>query len=52
MTNEELISTVGGATSYTSASFINALARGVNVLYGLGRALGSAIRMSFSKRKC
>jgi len=52
MNQEELVNTVGGATSYTSATFINALARGMNVLYGLGRALGTALRMTFSKRKC
>ncbi len=51
MSQEELINTTGGGFKI-SASMINAVCRGISVLYDLGRALGTAIRMSISGRKC
>lgn len=50
MTNQELINVVGGAT--INASWLNALARGIEVVYNLGRSLGTAIRMIVKKTKC
>lgn len=52
MNNNELINTIGGAVSYTSASFLNALARGINALYNLGKSLGSAMKTVISGKKC
>ncbi len=52
MTNEELHNIYGGAVSYTSASFLNAISRGIEALYSLGRACGTAIRMLISGNKC
>ena len=43
MRKEELVNVVGGAT--INASWINALARGIDTLYNLGRSLGTALRM-------
>lgn len=51
MSNEELISVRGGS-SYTSASFLNALARGANVLYNLGSVVGKSIKLYISGKKC
>jgi len=50
LTNYELININGGST--ISAAMINAIARGINVVYSLGRALGSAIRYVFGKKYC
>lgn len=50
MTNQELINVVGGAT--INASWLNALARGIEVIYNLGRSFGTAIRMIVKKTKC
>lgn len=50
MTNQELISVVGGST--INASLINSLARGIETLYNLGRGLGTAIRMLVKKSRC
>lgn len=52
MTNEELIEVNGGASSYTSATFLNAIARGIDACYTIGRACGTAIRMLFSQKRC
>lgn len=52
MTEKELNNIIGGAVSYTSASFLNAISRGIGALYDLGRACGSAIRMIITGRKC
>lgn len=52
MTNEELIKVNGGASSYTSATFLNAIARGIDACYTIGRACGTAIRMLFSQKRC
>ena len=50
LTNYELININGGNT--VSAALINAVARGISVLYSLGKALGSAIRYIISKTYC
>lgn len=53
MSNKELINVRGGATStYTSAAFLNALARGISVLYDLGVSLGSTLKLVISGKKC
>lgn len=41
LTKKELCEIVGGAVT---ASFLNAIARGINVILDLGRSVGSAIR--------
>ena len=41
MKEEELRNIKGGSIT---ASFVSAISRGVNTLYNVGRALGSAIR--------
>ena len=50
MTNEELYKINGGAT--INASWLNSLARGVEVLYNLGRSFGTAIRMIIKGSQC
>ena len=52
MTKEELNNVIGGAVSYTSASFLNALSRGIEALYSIGRACGTALRMLIIGKKC
>lgn len=52
MTNEELNQVIGGAVSYTSAAFLNAISRGIGVCYDIGKACGTALRMLISKQKC
>ena len=51
LTNQELYLINGGSTTVTAA-MLNAIARGVNVLYSLGRAFGSAIRYAIGKKYC
>lgn len=51
MKNDELLITVGGATS-SPVSIINALVRMGVFLYDTGRAFGSAIRYSVTGKKC
>ena len=50
MKKEELIKVKGGVG--LSASLINAISRGINTLYNLGTAVGSAIRRAFKKKIC
>ena len=50
MKKEELIEVKGGVG--LSAALINAISRGVNTLYNLGAAVGSAIRRAFKKKIC
>jgi hypothetical protein len=50
MTNQELASTIGGSS--INASWLNALARGIEVVYNLGRSLGTGVRMLVKKTKC
>ncbi len=51
MSDKELASTIGGG-AFPNASFLNAIARGVETIYNLGRAFGTAIRMISSGKKC
>lgn len=51
MKDKELIGTVGGIAKL-NATMINALSRGVTVLYDLGRSIGTAFRMAFSGKRC
>ncbi len=48
----ELKEIKGGAVSVLNATFFNALARSLSTLSDIGRSLGTAIRMLFSKRVC
>ena len=50
MSKEELNNIVGGAS--ISASMLNALSRGVETIYNLGRAFGTAINMLIKGRRC
>ena len=50
MKKEELINIKGGIN--VSASLLNAFTRGVNTLYNLGVAFGSALRRAFRKKIC
>lgn len=52
MSSEELYNVIGGAVSYTSATFLNAIARGINSLYNIGRASGTALRMLITGKRC
>ena len=49
MKDEELV-VVGGATSFTSAAFLNAIARGIETLFNVGKAFGSSLKLIFSKK--
>ena len=51
LNNYELVNIYGGSGAI-SATMINAIARGITVVYSLGRALGSAIRYAFGKKYC
>jgi hypothetical protein len=51
MKKEELLKVQGGASG-VSATMLNAIARCVDVLYNLGRALGTGIRMVSGKKYC
>ncbi len=51
LTNQELLLINGGSSTVTAA-MLNAVARGVSVLYSLGRAFGSAVRYAFGKKYC
>lgn len=48
--NEELINITGGTA--INASLINAIARGAEFLYNLGRSIGSSLRMIITKKSC
>lgn len=50
ISNEQLKEIRGGAT--VSASFMNAIIKGIDVILGLGRSLGSAIRRIQDKNVC
>lgn len=49
MREEELYNIYGGAFS---AALFNALSRGINTIYELGRSLGTSLKMIISKKKC
>lgn len=50
MIKEELIKIKGGAA--ITASMLNAIARTIESIYSLGRALGTGIRMLVSGSRC
>ena len=50
MTDEELYQVTGGAS--ISGSMLNAISRGVETIYNLGRAFGTAINMIIKGRRC
>ena len=52
MREAELIKVVGGASSFTSASFLSAISRGITTLYDLERALGTSKRMLIKGKRC
>ncbi len=47
----ELLEIKGGEITVT-ATLINALARGISVLFDLGKAVGSSIRRAITKTTC
>lgn len=49
LTKDELLKVSGGSITTT---MINALARGVGVIFEIGQALGSAIRRAITKTTC
>lgn len=51
MKNEELILITGGAFRL-NASYINAIVRGAEAIYHLGRSLGSTIKMWVTGKRC
>ena len=51
LNNSQLITIYGGSVG-VSASMLNAIARGIAVVYSLGRAFGSGIRYVFGKSYC
>ena len=51
MTEKELINTIGGA-SIPSAALINAISRGIETLYDLGRSFGTEIKMLIKGKRC
>ena len=50
MTDKELNDIIGGAS--ISASMLNAISRGIESLYNLGRAFGTAINMLIKGKRC
>lgn len=42
----------GGAINFTSASFLSAVARGINSLLSLGRSFGSSIIRAYRGNVC
>ncbi len=52
MNEMELRNVIGGATSYTSGSFLNSLVRIISVFLDLGRNIGSALNYAKNKRTC
>lgn len=43
ITEEELIQITGGATNFFTATFLNAVARCINSIMDVGRAIGSSL---------
>lgn len=52
MTQLELEKIIGGATNYTSASWLNSLVRVLTVFLEIGRNIGSALNYVKNKRVC
>lgn len=51
MNNSELILVTGGAFSW-SASMVNAISRGIETIFNIGRSIGTSIRMIASRKIC
>lgn len=51
LSKNELLQVQGGSVTVT-ATLINALARGISVLFELGKAVGSSIRRAITKTTC
>ena len=52
MKNEELISIVGGGTSWLTATFLNAIARGLDTILEIGRSIGTTIARTINHTTC
>ena len=52
MNEIELKSIIGGATNYTTGTWLNSLVRVLSIFLELGRNIGSAINYSKNKRTC
>ena len=50
MSNQELYETVGGAISYTSSGFINAISRLLSTVLSIGQVVGTVIRKSIKSK--
>lgn len=50
--SKELLNIEGGATSWYSASFINAASRALSTLLNIGRSLGTSIRRAINGTVC
>lgn len=50
MTNQELYSVTGGSS--ISATMLNAISRGIETIYNLGRAFGTALNMLIKGKRC
>ena len=49
--NDELMNIKGGSVSYT-ATFISALVRAIDIIFEIGKSLGSSIRRSSDNTSC
>lgn len=52
LSNEELISVVGGSANTLTASFLNAISKCLDSLLEVGRSIGSALRRLSSQNLC
>lgn len=52
MKNNELKTIVGGATNYTSGSFLNSIVRVLTIFLEIGRNIGSALNYNKNKKTC
>ena len=52
MTEYELVRIIGGATNYTSASWLNSLVRVLSIFLEIGRNIGSALNYAKNKTIC
>jgi len=50
ISKEELYGIIGGAS--ITGTMLNAIAKGVNTIYNIGRALGSSLRRAISGKYC
>lgn len=51
MSDKELLKKNGGVVNMSS-TFLNALSRGIETLYNLGRAFGTAVKYLIKGKKC